>query len=316
MRRLGRSAFTLVELLVVIAVIGILVALLLPAVQAAREAARRAQCLNNLKQVGLGCQMHVDTYKHFPKASTEIGASYAFQILPFIEQQALYDSFDQTLDSIFHSGNRPAWESSVPTTRCPSQQKDEATWINARNESLNVAIHQIDELNWRSHYLAVLGAKDDCPPPRGAIYGRNDVVCEGNAGGYAVSGILIPPVQDVSFRQIVDGASNTFLVGELSWDSGGNRTWVVGSLSTASNHNYEWITYGGRNMRRPLNTQAFKRGVSGSPANDVGFGSLHPGGANFALADGSSRFVSENVELAVLKAASTRAHQEVFSFDD
>ena len=107
--RLGRSGFTLVELLVVIAIIGILVALLLPAIQAAREAARRSQCLNNLKQIGVGYQNCHDTYHKFPFSgnncvspadptnNTAAGAgnvycySWPFHILPFIEQQALYD---------------------------------------------------------------------------------------------------------------------------------------------------------------------------------------------------------------------------------
>src|SRR5690606_35658312 len=89
-----QSGFTLVELLVVIAIIGILVALLLPAVQAAREAARRSQCLNNIKQLSLGCHMHADNHKHFPASANGAGASYVAQILPYIEQGNVFDMID------------------------------------------------------------------------------------------------------------------------------------------------------------------------------------------------------------------------------
>ena len=116
-----KRGFTLVELLVVIAIIGILIALLLPAVQAAREAARRTQCTNNLKQFGLGMHNYHDTYKTFPYGHDNTGRRVTWfpLILPFIEQQALHDEFDWVANSWF-GAQAPACNRDVPGARCPS----------------------------------------------------------------------------------------------------------------------------------------------------------------------------------------------------
>jgi len=131
-RHLLRPAFTLVELLVVIAIIGILVALLLPAIQAAREAARRTQCVNQLKQIGLGLQNHGDIYKAFPKGSYSSttgpnGLAWTVKILPFIEEQNLYAKFDLTKGYDAADGVAPATDRhvanrsvKVDTYFCPS----------------------------------------------------------------------------------------------------------------------------------------------------------------------------------------------------
>ena len=126
MRRSVGRGFTLVELLVVIAIIGILVALLLPAIQAAREAARRTQCNNNLKNIGLGLQNYHDTYKTFPMGAMHTGArttttsaygpSWQYGILPFMEQQGLYDEVDKTQ----RVWDQPIRSTVVKTFLCPS----------------------------------------------------------------------------------------------------------------------------------------------------------------------------------------------------
>src|SRR5688500_3436806 len=123
---LRRAAFTLVELLVVIAIIGVLVALLLPAVQAAGEAARRSHCLNNVKQLTLGCHNFADARKGFPTSANPAGASFIAQILPFIEENTIYEMIDtkyiaQDVDTPQYPRNVEGWSRQLSVTRCPSQ---------------------------------------------------------------------------------------------------------------------------------------------------------------------------------------------------
>lgn len=126
-----RKGFTLVELLVVIAIIGVLVALLLPAVQAAREAARRMQCTNNMKQIALAVHVYENTFREFPPAYVNSGTqqhNMLTYILPQIEQQAIFDlyKFDKPWSN---SANRAAVENEIPAFRCPSAPRSGAKWI-------------------------------------------------------------------------------------------------------------------------------------------------------------------------------------------
>jgi prepilin-type N-terminal cleavage/methylation domain-containing protein/prepilin-type processing-associated H-X9-DG protein len=323
-RRLRPAGFTLVELLVVIAIIGILIALLLPAVQAAREAARRTQCVNNMKQLSLGCMNHADVRRRFPASATDHGASYVFQILPYIEYGALQASFNMSAH-VANEVNQPAWARSLATVRCPSQTNDEQTQISAIPATASTTNPYVDGNDWRSHYLAVMGGKKSCTTP-GAPNSHLTMIAalcpSGNAvadtGGSASNGIMYPESK-IRFRDITDGTSNTLLLGECSWNAGVTRAWLVGSLmrpgvSFASGHKYS--AYGGRNVAWPINTSTTKRidgggtGVPNFPVNDTSFGSLHTGGAHFAFADGSCTFVSENVNLEVLIAMASRAGGE------
>jgi prepilin-type N-terminal cleavage/methylation domain-containing protein/prepilin-type processing-associated H-X9-DG protein len=315
------QAFTLVELLVVIAIIGVLVALLLPAVQAAREAARRSDCMNRLRQLAIGSQNHHDAKKAFPSASTTqkpVGGtanqvtslSYLVQILPYIEQQNVAKLVNMNQhwvdDTNFQASRTP-----LTAFRCPSKEDGEMTFTAQPGGS------DAEELNLlRAHFMAVMGAKVNCPPlptdPYPAsTYETSDKPTCGDAGGCALNGVMFPG-SEVSFKDITDGSTNTLLIGEIAWDVGPQRVWLVGSASKTAVYNYN---YTAKNVMHPLNTAY--RAASGQPAsgymnNDLSFGSLHPGGAHFAMADGSVQFIREDVNLAgVLLPLASRASGEV-----
>lgn len=314
------KAFTLVELLVVIAIIGVLVALLLPAVQAAREAARRSDCMNRLRQLALATQNHHDSKTSFPSASTTklvagttnqvTSLSYLAQILPYAELQnvAKLINFNQHWSD---ASNYDISRTPVPAIRCPSQIDGEMTF------TAQPGGNDAEELNFlRAHYMAVMGAKTTCPMAANATYPNSTYdtsdasTCSG-AGGCALNGVMYPGSK-VTFKDVTDGSTNTFLIGEISWEVGPQRVWLVGSASKTAVYNYN---YTAKNVMYPLNTAY--RAASGQPAspymnNDLSFGSHHPGGAHFAMADASVQFVREDVDLVgVLRPMSSRASGEV-----
>src|SRR6476646_10057841 len=123
--RIARTGFTLVELLVVIAIIGILVAFLLPAVQAAREASRRSQCQNNLKQIGLAVQNHDDAKRVFPMGRNRIdqkAVSWAFFLLPYMEETAIYNSWNPNVE-VFQDPNNATMRTPIESYACPSRRR-------------------------------------------------------------------------------------------------------------------------------------------------------------------------------------------------
>lgn len=274
--------FTLVELLVVIAVIGVLVALLLPAVQAAREAARRTQCVNNLRQISLACQNYHDTYGYLPPASTNpslTGSSAFAAILPYIEQgniSALYDFTKTNTDPV----NLTAVSQKIPTYICPSA-------VFARV----VPIAACDAGRAPGTYAFSTGSQDP--------WGAND------------GAIATAATPQTNLASILDGTSNTLLVGESHWNfrdymftSGPCAGQVRGGFS------YWSSPY-------PLATAFTTRGVfnpksmAGDSTRLSNFRSNHPGGVNLGNVDGSVRFWAETVDHLVLDAAATRAGGEV-----
>ena len=299
--RLPRSAFTLVELLVVITIIGILIALLLPAVQAAREAARRMQCSNNLKQLGLALHVYHDTNKCFPPASVTdmVVNSVAFnrislhaRVLPFMEQRPLYDlvDFNVVWDPASDGGiNQAARRTRVDTLLCPSFQKE--------------ASEEEDD-EWTTHYYGVMGAKG-INPVTGADYAVQQWYPGASpayfGGGHAENGMLYRN-SSVKIRDVIDGTSNTLLMGEISWKGGYFGPWLAGLSNGLA------LSYASKNVTYPLNSFSID---FYDEWNSLSFGSMHPGGAHFLFADGSVHFISENIDLAIYKGAASRDGGEV-----
>jgi prepilin-type N-terminal cleavage/methylation domain-containing protein/prepilin-type processing-associated H-X9-DG protein len=296
------TGFTLVELLVVIAIIGVLVGLLLPAIQAAREAARRFGCANNLKQIGIAHHAYHASQRSFPAGSLmhrepdKPGAPWQAMILPQLEQGALYNEL-----APFENGALKTSVYAKFTTLgeflCPSAAH--ATMISP---------------NPPSHYTGVAGA------------GRNDQVRPmpdpGTCGNVFIDGVLYPD-SDTRLADIVDGSSHTLAVGERvyfvePWIEGSKWIGRPGPLLAVQTQ----CTSSTKNVVAPINAD---RGVHGCwlydeecpPGaeknvlrNNLVFGSEHPGGAQFLLADGSVHFVQENIDLDIYWDLATRNGEE------
>ena len=278
MNRSRRRGFTLIELLVVIAIIAILIALLLPAVQQAREAARRTQCKNNLKQLGIALHNYHDTYTKFPCGSypSTNGLSWHVSILPQIEQANLWNQFEFGV----HAGgqfdsatNRPLCRTNpIAGFFCPSGTEQRA---------------DDNALDYTMHYYGVMGPTGT-NSQSGVAYKEN---INGPHGGFSQEGLFYIYTSK-SMRDILDGTSNTIVVGEISWtDRNGNptryRAWTRGGQVNQ-------FMAPAKNVARQINadyTALF---------NDMSFGSNHTGGAQFIFGDGSVSFLSENIDYSIL----------------
>jgi len=309
---LRRSAFTLVELLVVIAIIGVLVALLLPAVQAAREAARRMQCTNHLRQLSLSLHNFHDVHGTFPKQASPAGAtgvSWLCSILPYIEQKSLADQVQPKLAS-YASGqnaNRVLGRYRIPGFFCPS-------YVELRSGS---TIDNVTDFGnaYATHYVGNMG------PISTSSTGSEYTYNPSTQGLLACEGILPfhPTVitanptnpEGVRMAMVTDGTSNTLMVFETAWKGlelspGSFRSWVRGI-------SWNGDSTGAKNVQNAMNTVRYN---GGSNFNSISLGSNHPAGCNGGMADGSIRFLSKNIDLKlVLLPIASRAGGESVTGD-
>jgi prepilin-type N-terminal cleavage/methylation domain-containing protein len=339
-----RVGFTLVELLVVIAIIGVLVALLLPAVQAAREAARRSQCTNNMKQFGLAIQNFVDARKELPYGAAwhdirlppecdgsancsgpqcckEGRGTIHMFLLPYLEQQSLYRlfNFDKKTDEQLMPDGTPIGAAQVPVFACPSDEHPE-TVSNKFGATLPPEKQALYKL---SNYAASRGPTKhlpggSCTCPEFTVWnnlypnlieeypdtGSNSTVLSTFGGPFTRLAYA------VKLEQITDGLSNTIFMGEVrpgcskhaaegwAWSHSGN-----GLVSTIVPINYD-----------SCSTAVTARcGCWDNWVSELGFKSLHAGGANFVLGDASVQFLSETIDPRAYNALGGKADGETAS---
>jgi prepilin-type N-terminal cleavage/methylation domain-containing protein len=336
--RMERSGFTLVELLVVIAIIGILVALLLPAIQAAREASRRAQCSNHLKQLGLAIHNFHDGRKYKPPGTTQDqrpfgpaasnwGASWLVYILPYVEQQSLWDQltigggtgYGNAANGPFYTGHM------IPVYRCPSSPLPELTTSGVPGSG-NLMLPT---------YVGIAGAVNGLIP--GYTESRNKPA--GGAANCCSGGILsngggMPPNLKQTFAHLTDGNSNVMMASEhgdflviqnstkVAWTAAGPHGWTIGWGNTMTN----MVGAGGGDnrafnlttVRHPINQKDWPAITTASQGNCAGLGicqntgqniplnSAHPGGVMILMGDGAVRFLSDNIDMATVGRLATR----------
>jgi prepilin-type N-terminal cleavage/methylation domain-containing protein len=314
------SGFTLVELLVVIAIIGVLVALLLPAVQAAREAARRIQCANNLKQIGIGLHNYESTYQTLPwgnaygTTTTGLSPSWAASILPFIEAQNHYELFDfkVTLD---HANNRLAVTQPVKTYVCPSDARLTNPVLEARCICCSLGNAQRSTGLWYAGSLGPVHC-DQCPFCPDTTPSDTNPCCQGNSWGDkgTAPGMFHRATVCVRLKDVTDGLSNTLMCGETLPTQSGHLAAFTRNLSMCSTN-------------IPLNTMAKPNeiptvGMSDSTMHSVnpaarynGFKSQHPQIVQFVLADGSVRGLKPNIDQVLYWGMGTRGGGELVQID-
>lgn len=293
-RRSPRPAFTLVELLVVIAIIGVLVALLLPAVQAAREAARRMQCSNNFKQLGLASHNYATAFKCFPPSATDaVGTrrGYLSYILPYVERSTIAQIYRTDLDW-FAPENQPAITTPLDFVVCPSApgpRTSEGT---------------TDGVAWK-------GACTDF----GVLQGLDSsTLTMGIPADYPKQG-LTRDRETTPLEMCTDGLSNTILMAE---DAARPQKWLAGGIQDGNLTNPEWGTWGGRQFKIQPRGHTYDGLNYPGPcavncSNDRGVYSFHAGQALVCMGDGSVRPVNENLDIFVFYYLCTIAGDEVIS---
>jgi prepilin-type N-terminal cleavage/methylation domain-containing protein/prepilin-type processing-associated H-X9-DG protein len=341
-----RRGFTLIELLVVIAIIAVLIGLLLPAVQAAREAARRAQCVNNLKQMGIALHNYHDAFQTFAPGyvsavlpgvtdacnqdaengqSVDLGPGWAWgsMILPFLEQQPLYNSVNFSL-SVAYAANNTCSTTSLTAYLCPSDPGPTLVPVLAdppdpANPGQFAGTTVVDRVA-RGNYVGMWGLGELCA-------GSNTNSVPNNNGTNDPLGVPAGCFfrnSKVGVADVTDGTSNTIAVGERSHNLS-YVTWTARSING-------WLgktsqVEGGQDLFNPSPEECWTQvlgpaGLEGGPrtinnpeAHVEDYWSRHPGGANVLFADGSVHFLKSAINPTPWRALATRNYGEVISAD-
>ncbi len=293
-----QRGFTLIELLVVIAIIGVLIALLLPAVQAAREAARRAQCTNNLKQLALAANNYESTNGCFPGNTYEAPCSSCYQnfsafvrLLPFTEQGPLYNAVNFSWTD-YDAPNITVHGIKIATLACPSDPWSPSQISpNTPNASFNFNMKTLPPGTWQQQFTSYAVNNGTFPDPGFRMYYMSSTPQE-----YQMLNGVIYADSAVKIAEITDGTSNTMIFGEHAkmLMAKFNPTYQNSDMSWDSPQHYD-TTFA---TLFPLNVQSNNQNLAGGSVSyyfSQGATSMHPGGANFAFCDGSVHFLKNSI---------------------
>ena len=315
-----RSGFTLIELLVVIAIIAVLIALLLPAVQQAREAARRSECKNKLKQIGLALHNHHEAMSRLPPgAGNDVspfgtnpigsgptwGSSWMVYLLPYVDQAAMFNKWQFNNQSGYtnnQNSNGTCSGKKMAAYACPS--------------SLRIDMSPSQPTSWVAHYTGIAGAVS------GSIPNYLDPTREASTGnGIIGSSGCLSNWSKINFRDITDGTTNVMVVGEasgilfdtsgnpqLQWHPGWQHSWAMGEASFNGDRSFNSTTirYANNDFRKAgagnvgWSGNGGTEGISGNQGTNTPLTSNHVGMLHVLLGDGSVRGLSDNMDFATL----------------